>query len=77
MHYPKKLRWLTVAMLSTAIALPCLAQDKDKPNAKAAGQPSEADMMAMMMELAKPGENHKLLAKAVGPTSIIFLLLQC
>jgi hypothetical protein len=35
----------------------------------ATGQPSAADMqqmMAQMMELAKPGENHKLLAGLVG-----------
>jgi len=48
-----------------AIALPALAQDKaaTKTDEK---QPSEAEMMAMMMELAKPGENHKLLAQNVG-----------
>jgi len=66
MHYSTKLRWLTAAVLSAAISVPCLAQDKEKPNAKAAGQPSESEMMAMMMELAKPGENHKLLATGVG-----------
>ena len=36
---------------------------------KTGGQPSAAEMQAMMaqmMELAKPGENHKLLAQLVG-----------
>jgi hypothetical protein len=31
-----------------------------------ADKPDEAAMMAMMMELSKPGENHKLLAGVVG-----------
>ena len=66
MNAKKTLRWVTVAALSAAISLPCLAQDKDKPKDKAAGQPSESEMMAMMMELAKPGENHKMLAEGVG-----------
>jgi len=46
---------------SLAIALPLFAQDK-----KVEKQPSEADMMKMITELAKPGENHKLLASGVG-----------
>ena len=66
MNAKKTLRWVTVAALSAAISLPCLGQDKDKPKDKAAGQPSESEMMAMMMELAKPGENHKMLAEGVG-----------
>jgi len=60
------LRWVTAAVLSAAISLPCLAQEKDKPKAKATGQPKESEMMAMMMEMAKPGENHKMLAEGVG-----------
>jgi len=66
MNAKKTLRWVTVAALSAAMSLPCLGQDKDKPKDKAAGQPSESEMMAMMMELAKPGENHKMLAEGVG-----------
>jgi len=46
---------------SVAIALPSFAQDK-----KDEKQPSEAEMMKMMTELAKPGENHNLLASGVG-----------
>src|SRR2546425_365334 len=34
--------------------------------AKDGKAPRESDMMAMMMELMKPGDNHKLLAQAVG-----------
>ena len=41
MNAKKTLRWVTVAALSAAISLPCLAQDKDKPKDKATGQPSE------------------------------------
>ena len=62
-------RFLTAVLLSGAIALPLFAQDKDAPKKdsnKTAGQPSEADMMAMMLELGKPGENHKLLEGMVG-----------
>ena len=53
-------------LVSAAISLPCLAQEKEKKDSKSAGQPGESDMMAMMMEMAKPGENHKLLARSVG-----------
>jgi hypothetical protein len=66
MNGKKTLRWVTAAVLSAAITLPCLAQEKDKPKAKATGQPNESEMMAMMMEMAKPGENHRLLAQGVG-----------
>jgi uncharacterized protein DUF1579 len=39
-------------------------------NAKlTAAQPNEAEMMKQMMELAKPGENHKLLASLAGTWS--------
>ncbi len=65
----KYLKCLAAVLLSVVISLPSLAQEKDaakKGDKTAGGQPSESDMMAMMMELAKPGENHKLLARAVG-----------
>jgi len=68
MYYSKYLRSLTAVLLSAAICLPLLAQgqaDKKKDD-KPAANPSETDMMAMMAELAKPNENHKLLARAVG-----------
>ena len=65
MNHSKYLKCLTAVAMSVAICLPSLADDKDKSN-KDAKQPSEAEMMAMMTELAKPGENHKLLANSVG-----------
>ena len=61
--------------LAAIITLPSFGQDKDENKQKdrdkkhdkaASGQPSEQEMMAMMMEMAKTGENHKLLAKGVG-----------
>jgi hypothetical protein len=39
------------------------------PVAAAPGQPGDAEMMAKMMELAKPGENHKVLADLAGTWS--------
>jgi hypothetical protein len=57
----------------TAITLPLVAQESKeskegaaKPEAK---KPGEAEMMAMMMEMAKPGENHKQLQEMVGTWS--------
>jgi hypothetical protein len=62
---PNKYSKSVLAILTAmAMALPSAAADK--PAAKDEKQPSEAEMMAMMMELAKPGENHKLLAQGVG-----------
>jgi hypothetical protein len=45
-----------------------LAQDTSAPKAenKPGGQPDQSQMMAMMMELAKPGENHKILQGLAG-----------
>jgi hypothetical protein len=40
-----------------------MAADSEKKDDK---KPSEADMMSMMMELAKTGDNHKLLQEGVG-----------
>jgi hypothetical protein len=61
-HY-KYLKCVAAALVSVAVGLPSLAQESSKKDAK---QPNEAEMMAMMMELAQPGENHKLLARGVG-----------
>jgi len=68
MNYSKSLRWLTSVLFSAAIALPSLAQDKDKDKqaGKPGAKPSESEMMEKMMELSKPGENHRLLARGVG-----------
>ena len=55
-------------LLAGCLAFPSFAQDASapKPEAKPGGQPDEAQMMATMMELAKPGENHKLLEGLAG-----------
>jgi len=67
MNYTKHLRYLSVILLCATMCLSSPAQDKEttKKDASSA-KPSDADMMAMMMELSKPGENHKLLARGVG-----------
>ena len=59
----KYLSYLTVFALSGAICIPAIAADDKKASDK---QPSESDMMAMMMEMAKPGENHKILQDGAG-----------
>jgi hypothetical protein len=43
----------------------CIGSKQESPK-KDAKQPNEAEMLAMMMELAKLGDNHKLLANGVG-----------
>jgi len=48
-----------------AICLPSSAQDKDGTK-RTENPPNDAQAMAMMMELSKPGDNHKLLASSVG-----------
>jgi hypothetical protein len=54
----------TTTLLSLALSAPILAQDNaaSKPEDK----PSDAQMMAAMMEMAKPGENHKMLEGGAG-----------
>jgi hypothetical protein len=65
----KNIQSLTATLaLSAFISLPAFAQDKKKDE-KSGGQPSESEMMAMMLELGKPGENHKMLAQGVGTWS--------
>jgi hypothetical protein len=68
MNRNKYLRYVAVAALSAALALPLMADDKKEAKATDK-QPSESDMMAMMMEMAKPGENHKMLEGTVGSWS--------
>lgn len=58
---------IIVFLLAAAFAVPDFAEDATP--AKPADKPDEAKMMAMMMELAKPGENHKLLEGFVGKWS--------
>src|SRR6476660_2226129 len=60
---------LNVFVLGLMISMPAIADEQapeKKGEKKASGQPSEAEMMAMMMQMAQPGENHKLLANGVG-----------
>jgi Protein of unknown function (DUF1579) len=61
-------RSLTAALAAALIVAPAFAQEPtpNAPAASPAGQPPDAEMMAKMMELAKPGENHKLLADLSG-----------
>ena len=55
---------------STPASPATAAQDKPAgQQAAPAGQPSEAEMMKMMMEMAKLNENHKLLASLAGTWS--------
>ncbi|MGO8698243.1 MAG: DUF1579 domain-containing protein [Limisphaerales bacterium] len=55
-----------LATILTAVTIGQLyAQDTSKKDEKASGK-SEAEMTAAMMELAQPGENHKLLERTVG-----------
>ena len=62
---------LSLLLALACIAPACFAQNASPAPAAAAatatsGQPSEAEMMKMMMELAKLNENHKLLASMDG-----------
>ena len=60
---------LAAIYLAAAINVPTSAQDTISPKQEeksAVAQPNESAMMATMMELAKPGENHKMLEEMVG-----------
>lgn len=65
MCHIKYLKCCAAVLLSAAVSLSSIAEDKAAPK-KEEKQPSDAEMMAMMTELAKIGENHKLLAQGVG-----------
>jgi len=58
---------LTTMLLTLALCAPSFAQDNTTPKTqeKPSGGP-DAQMMATMMEMAKPGENHKVLEREVG-----------
>ena len=58
----KILSRLAVALLAGMITVPVRAQSTNK-------QPGEAEMMATMMDLSKPGENHKQLESLAGKWS--------
>jgi hypothetical protein len=61
---------LATLLAAALITLPSFAQGQTPSPAAgpatASGQPSQAEMMAKMMELAKLNENHKLLAGLAG-----------
>ena len=61
------LKCLSAVLLSATLSLPSFADDQ--PTKKDDKKTGEPDMMAMMMELAKPGDNHKLLEGVVGKWS--------
>ncbi len=65
MNQKKCAQILALSLLIAAVGIPAVAQEK-KAESPASASPSEADMMAMMMQMSKPGENHQLLAKGVG-----------
>jgi hypothetical protein len=55
----KSLLRLVIVLLAGAIALPAGSQSSTN-------QPSESEMMATMMALAQPGENHKQFERMAG-----------
>jgi hypothetical protein len=58
---------LTTTLLALALSAPGRAQDNAAPKAEdKPAQGDDAQMMAVMMEMAKPGENHKILAETTG-----------
>jgi hypothetical protein len=61
---------LTTTLAALALSAPSFAQETaaPKPEEKAGGG-NESQMMAAMMELAKPGENHKILEATTGSWS--------
>jgi len=65
---PNSLKYLSTLLLSASVSISSSALAEDKKEDK---KPSEADMMSMMMELAKPGENHKVLQSGVGTWSYV------
>jgi len=65
MRKTKTLKCFIAILMSGVIGATTFAEDKDAAK-KEQKQPNEAEMMAMMTELAKPGENHKLLATGLG-----------
>lgn len=55
----KTLFYLSIAMVAAAGSFPAMSQTSTN-------QPSDSQMMAQMMELAQPGENHKQFQNLVG-----------
>lgn len=63
----------SVIIVSLAFAYPVFAQNKEGEKKKADKPPGEMDMAAIM-EMSKPGPNHKLLARNVGHWTYIMKL---
>jgi Protein of unknown function (DUF1579) len=63
-----KTAFVSCAALSAAMLVTSAWAEEPKTDAKTAAPPGADDkeMMAKMMELAKPGENHKLLGEMAG-----------
>jgi hypothetical protein len=59
------LKTLTACLLAGAIVLPSFAEDASAPK-PADAKPDDSQMMAIMMEMAKPGEKHKMMENSVG-----------
>jgi len=58
---------LTTTLLALAVSAPAFAQDSAAPKTEDKPTPgNDAQMMATMTEMAKPGENHKTLEGLVG-----------
>src|ERR1041385_7775744 len=74
MYYRKCLLPVVSVVLFASITLPVSAQSAKDSNKEASAKSDskksdEADMMRTMMEMAKPGENHKHLQDLVGTWS--------
>jgi len=61
--YLKSLKTIIGLALVTTLAAPLRAQEAIKGEGE---KPSEAEMMSMMMEMAKPGKNHQRLQEGAG-----------
>jgi len=58
---------LTTTLLTLGLSMSTFAQDSTTPKTEEKpGGGTDPQMMATMMEMAKPGENHKIFADAVG-----------
>jgi hypothetical protein len=57
---------LAAALIVTSVSAQQPKTDPPQTPAPATGAPNDKEMMAKMMELAKPGENHKLLGELAG-----------
>ncbi len=65
----KCLSSLIAVLLAAVLILPALGQDKKTSENTGPKTTDDAEMMAKMMELSKPGENHKRLQDLVGTWS--------